>query len=73
MIQTHDNHEEIICKTCNGTGNIEWDCPDCWGSGYAPNLKIMRKCKDGSNKCPTCCGKGKITDKCLICGGSGTK
>lgn len=71
MVKAEKHHEIKKCKTCGGRGIMKWDCPDCWGTGYAPDVETLSKCKNGTNRCPTCCGKGKIPSKCLICGGSG--
>jgi hypothetical protein len=42
--------EDIYCSTCNGEGEVEWefdrytkefDCPECNGSGYESNKRLV--------------------------------
>lgn len=57
------DHGMIVnCKSCKGTGSVEWQCPRCNGTG-----------KGLIFKCGNCSGSGREMTVCLGCSGSGKK
>lgn len=57
--------QEIICPTCRGDGEAEFDCRDCSGTGYDPTED------NAFGQCHTCYGEGTAVQECLNCRGSG--
>lgn len=58
------------CKSCDGRGFHYYDCPNCWGSGFAASVDDLRHSVDNLH-CPECNGEKYIRKTCIICGGDG--
>jgi hypothetical protein len=78
IVETHYGDQVLAidtylqrCETCNGTGVIERECPDCEGSGKCPRCggdgERDTDFRDRTIPCTTCRGTGK----CVRCGGAG--
>lgn len=67
--------ESQYCPYCHGSGYIQIDCPECWGSGkkqpyVCPECR-GKGCDDDGNRCYSCSGDGTIYEYCDRCGGDG--
>lgn len=56
---------ESTCPVCRSLGEVEYDCSDCNGTGYAPTED------NAFGQCHTCYGEGVAVQTCFKCQGSG--
>lgn len=65
-IEIDDSETDIfICSECGGSGEIEVECPECYGEGLGPDDESCFRCEGTGviqKTCPECDGTGEIED-----------